>query len=189
MASEEGGGGFDRLVYVDGVGDGLDAGGDVGMASEEVVETFVVCVVAEDVDGVDSLLDNLLPEQDAGQDDRDDHDDEGNGGADVAVLDLCGEPVVGMLGCDGEDNGSDDGGEKRLEDKSAEKQGADGEEKEGDLAPGLVLAGGLRFLHEGDAPVDWRSLLKANSLDAEAGVEGIGKMMIAMLANLLCREQ
>ena len=73
-----------------------------------------------------------------------------------------------MLGCDGEDDGSDDSCEERLEEESAEDEDADGEEEEGDLVPGRGLVGRVRFLHAGDAPVDWRSLLKANDLDAEA---------------------
>ena len=72
-----------------------------------------------------------------------------------------------MLGCDGKNDGSDGGSEERLEDDSAEDDDGHGEEEEGDLAPGWGLAGGLRSLHEGEAPVDLRSLLNANNLDAD----------------------
>ena len=88
MASDEGGGVFDGVVDVDGVGDGLDAGGEVGVTGEEGEEALVTCIMAEGVDCVDRLIDDLLREQDAGENDRDDHDEEGDNGAEVAVPDL-----------------------------------------------------------------------------------------------------
>jgi hypothetical protein len=123
------------------------------MIGDVAGDLLLMGAVAEGVDGVESLFAKLLREEEGGDDDGEDDHNKCDGGAEGAVFDPCGQPVIGALGDDGEDDGEDDGGEERAEEESAEGEDAEGDEEEGDLLPGSWFAA---LLHAVVAPmVDW----------------------------------
>jgi len=115
------------------------------MVGDEAERLRVVGVMAQRVDGVDGLLDDLLREKKAGNNDRKDDDDERKGSAGRAVLYLRCKPVIGSLQRNSKHDGSDDGREKRLKDEGADEKRAAGEDEQGDLAPGWGLAVGCTW--------------------------------------------
>jgi hypothetical protein len=153
FAADVSSGGAGCVVDVDGGGEGFNAVGECGMVADVVGEQILGIWVAEGDDGAESVLAQLLREEEAGDDDGQDDEDKGDGGAESAVGYAGTEPVVGNFSDDGENDGSDDGGEEGLEDERAEDQNGDGEEEEGDLPPWGICAVYSAFLHVGSAPV------------------------------------
>jgi hypothetical protein len=128
------------VVDVDGAGEVLDAIGERGTVGDEVGDLFLMSAVTEGVDCIERLFAELLGEEECGDDNGEDDEDESNGGAERAVFNLGGHPVVRALGDDREDDGADDGGEEGVEEESAEDEDAEGEEEESDLLPGYSCA-------------------------------------------------
>ena len=149
IASEISGDAAKDVVDVDGVGEVLDAGGETGTIGDEVIDLLLMGSAAEGVDGAEGLFADFLREEEGGDDDREGDDDECDGGAEGAVFDLCGEPVVGALRDDGEDDCEDNRGEEGFENQSAEDDDGEGDEEEGDLLPWCYIAA---LLHSVVAP-------------------------------------
>ena len=153
VASEIGCGAASGVVDVDGAGEGFDARGEFRAVGDEAGDLVLVVSGAEGPDKGECLFADLLREEECRDDDRERDEDQGERGAEGRIFYFCREPVVGVPGDDGENNGSDDGGEEGLEEKTAEDQDADGYEEESDLLPWNFLAA---ILHQGVAPfVDW----------------------------------
>ncbi len=109
--------------------------GERGAVGDEVADFVLMGPVAEGVDGGKRLSAQFSRKEDGGNDECEDDHDERDGGAEGWVFDFGAEPVIGALGDDGEDDGSDDADEEGLEHESAEDEDAKGEEEEGDLLP------------------------------------------------------
>ena len=135
VASDIGGGAAGCVVDVDGTGEAFDAGGEFGAVGDEAGDFFLVGTSAEGVDGGEGLLADLLCEEKRGNDDGEGNKNERDRSAERATFDLCSEPVVRMPGDDSEDDGSGDGAQEGLENKSAENEDAEREQEESDLLP------------------------------------------------------
>jgi hypothetical protein len=140
ISSEVSGDAAGSVVDVDGAGEVLDAIGERGTVGDETGDLFLMGAVAEGVDCVERLFAQLLGEEERGDDDGENDEDESDGGAEGAVCNSGGQPVIGALGDDREDDGRDDGGDEWLEEQSAEDEDAESEEEESDLLPGCSCA-------------------------------------------------
>jgi len=122
FAAYVGSGGAGGVVDVDGGGEDFDAVGERGMIADVIGEEVLRIGIAEGDDGAESLFAELLREEETGDDDGKDDENEGDGGAESAAANVPGEPVMGNLCDDGQDDGSDDSREEGLEDEGAEDE-------------------------------------------------------------------
>ncbi len=110
------------------------------MVGEHVGEALLRAALAQGVDGAGGLLAEVLRQEEAGKNDAQDDQKERDRGAEGAVADSAGEPVVGAPGDDGEDDGPEDAQKHGVEQQPAEDEDAERQKEEGDLLPDYFAA-------------------------------------------------